>query len=869
MNAFFSRGTSLCVVVASFVVTASSLNAGEPLLEKTKLFEAGTDGYALYRIPGIVVTAKGTVLAYCEARRTGKSDWDTIDIYVRRSTDGGKTWGTRQKMADVPGPKTKNPVALAQKLANPDDVTYNNPVAIADRDGKVHFLFCLEYARCFYVHSTDDGVTWSKPVEITSTFEKFRPQYNWKVLATGPAHGIQLRTGRLVVPIWLSTGTGGHAHRPSITSVIFSDDGGQTWQPGEIAVPNTDKWIFPNETVVVELADGRVMLNVRSESIAQRRLIVTSRDGAIGWTAPKFDEALLEPICMASIVRFSQSPHDDKNRILFANPHNLERADGKTKPGGSRDRKNLSVKLSYDEGRTWPVNKSLEPGYSAYSDLTVLPDGTILCFYEHGRAGDASQKKPTSYAGLTLARFNLEWLTDGSDSRGHKITSNIDIGRQKQLLVDDYLIAEKSGVTRVLGNVTKANGGQPIFTEGWFYGTVLYHDERFKMWFRKPGTAGYGYAESQDGLRFEKRSDVTGIPFAGDYTLAVEFDRHETDSAHRFKSSFDAPGMAAGIAHSADGIQWTTYNEGKPVTGRAADTYNQILWDEKGQTYRLFTRSDFGTPGGSTELRGTRSLTNPDPKSRPTDWQVVRPWIFDKEGSAEAQRRQIYAVTCWPYENLYFALLSVYEFPGDCSEGKSNDFRTRHDRDVMNFYIATSRDGDSWDLHWVYASQPLIPRGSDGAFDKDLLIPASTIVTHDDKHWLYYAGANERHGTPEVHFDRTHAIGLATLPLDRFVGLQAKDAGTVVTRPFKLEGNHLQVNLDSRDGEVAVSVLDEFSQPITNYSGDDAAVAKNIDAIRWAADFKQSSDLSSLKNRTIRLQFALRNAQLYSVQMVD
>lgn len=393
----------------------SDTSAAAPLLEKIDLFEARQDDYALYRIPGLAVTTKGTVLAYCEARRTGKSDWDTIDLYLRRSTDGGKTWSPRQKIADVPGPKTKNPVALAQNLANSDDVTYNNPVAIVDRDGTVHFLFCLEYARCFYLRSDDDGQTFTPPVEITAAFEKFRPEYEWKVLATGPAHGIQLKSGRLVVPAWLSTGTGGHAHRPSVTATITSDDHGRTWQRGEIAVPNTPEWIFPNETVVVELADGRVMLNVRSESKQHRRIVVYSRDGATQWSQPRFDESLLEPICMASIARFSTRPAADKHRILFANPHNLERADGKAKEGGSRDRRNLSIKLSYDEGQTWPMSKSLEPGYSAYSDLAVLPDGTALCLYERGREADAEQKKPTSYAYLTLARFNIEWLTDGQD----------------------------------------------------------------------------------------------------------------------------------------------------------------------------------------------------------------------------------------------------------------------------------------------------------------------------------------------------------------------------------------------------------------------------------------------------------------------
>jgi sialidase-1 len=403
-------------IAAAMIAGLSQASAREPLLEKIDLFEAGTDGYALYRIPGIVVTAKGTVLAYCEARRTGKSDWDTIDIMLRCSTDGGKSWSPRQKIADVLGPKTKNPVALAQKLANPDDVTYNNPVAFADRNGSVHFLFCLEYARCFSMHSDDDGLTWSPPVEITPTFEKFRPEYDWKVLATGPGHGIQLRSGRLVVPVWLSTGTGGHAHRPSVTSVIYSDDHGNTWQRGDIAVPNTEEWIFPNETVAVELAHGRVMLNVRSESKVNRRLVTISPDGATQWSRPRFDEALLEPICMAGILRVSAQPMSDKNRILFANPHNLERADGKVEAGKSRDRKNLSLKLSYDEGQTWPVNKSLEPGYSAYCDLAMLPDGTMLCYYERGRAAVAAKKNLVNNAGLTIARFNLEWLTDNKDS---------------------------------------------------------------------------------------------------------------------------------------------------------------------------------------------------------------------------------------------------------------------------------------------------------------------------------------------------------------------------------------------------------------------------------------------------------------------
>jgi Tol biopolymer transport system component len=442
------------------------------------------------------------------------------------------------------------------------------------------------------------------------------------------------------------------------------------------------------------------------------------------------------------------------------------------------------------------------------------------------------------------------------------------VGLSKQLLVDDVIVAESSAVTRELGRVTKANGGKPVFTDGWFYGTVLRDEGRFKLWYRKPDGQGFGYAESNDGLAFEKKADLKGINFAGDFTLAVEIDSHEADPKHRFKAGYDAPGMAAGIARSADGITWAPYNDGKPVTRRAADTYNQVLWDPIARTYRLFTRTDFGTPGGATELRGTRGMTNPDLKANPTDWKLVREWIFDKDGKDEAKRRQVYAATCWIHEGVYFALLSVYEHPGDVSEGKTTDTSKRHERDVMNFYIATSRDGDAWDLHWVYAGRPLVPRGADGAFDKDLILPASTVVTHDDRHWIYYAGGNERHGTEDVRFDRRHAIGLATLPLDRFVALAAGEKpGTVVTRPFTLEGDGLLVNVDASAGDVSVEVLDGAGKPIAGYSGSDAASAPGTDDLRWRPRWKGQPDLARLRNQTVRFQFTLRQAKLYSFQV--
>lgn len=397
-------------IMLSLALVLSSRAADEQI-QKIDVFRSGEQGYALYRIPGIVVTSKGTVLAYAEARKSERGDWNTIDIVLSRSTDGGKSWSPYQKIANVEGPKQKNPVALAQKLANPDDVTYNNPVAIPDRNGAVHFVFCLEYMRAFYMRSDDDGVTWSKPVEITSAFDRFRPEYDWKVLATGPGHGIQLTNGRLLIPVWMSLGTGGHAHRPSVAATIYSDDHGKTWKRGDIALPNTAEFIIPNETAAIQLADGSVMLNARSESKTNRRIVTVSKDGATGWSAPKFDEALFDPICMAGLVRYSTVKSGGRNRILFSNPYNLDRKDGRSDPGLPRDRRNVSVQLSYDEGATWPVRKSIEPGWSGYSDLAVTRDGTILLLYERGGKDDNHFRSET----LTVARFPLSWLTDGKD----------------------------------------------------------------------------------------------------------------------------------------------------------------------------------------------------------------------------------------------------------------------------------------------------------------------------------------------------------------------------------------------------------------------------------------------------------------------
>jgi sialidase-1 len=391
------------LALAAVLVFAASSEAAAPYFHSERLFEGGTQGYNIYRIPGIVVTKKGSILAYTEARRTNGNDWDSIDIVMRRSSDGGATFSPQRVIAHVPGKIQRNPVAAERNQGKPGDITYNNPVAIADADGSVHFLFCLEYMRAFRMRSDDDGLTFSAPIEITSAFDAFRSDYAWRIIAVGPGHGIQLKRGRLLASVWLSLGTAGNGHHPSVTATIYSDDHGATWHRGAIAVPSSAEFPDPNEATLAELPSGFVMLNVRTEAKENRRVVLTSKDGATAWSAPHLQQDLPEPVCFGSLMRF-------KKDLLFVNPDNLLRADGKDIR--SKDRVNLKVRLSHDNGMHWTASRTIERAATGYSDLSVAKNGSILCLYEAVPKIDG-----VAHHDELLARFNLEWLTQGNEAR--------------------------------------------------------------------------------------------------------------------------------------------------------------------------------------------------------------------------------------------------------------------------------------------------------------------------------------------------------------------------------------------------------------------------------------------------------------------
>jgi sialidase-1 len=286
-------------------------------------------------------------------------------------------------------------------MGGPNEQTVNNPVAIASRDGTVHLLYCVEYMRCFVIESRDDGLTWTEPVEITRAMEPFRSKIDWQVIATGPGHGVQLRSGRLVAPFWM-TDYDGRLPLTKGVGIIYSDDRGGTWQAGEIAVPRGGE---PN---IAELSDGSVLVTARNTDAHNRRMLAMSPNGATEWSKPLLADELLEPGCMAGLVSHPGDGSTDRPWLLYSSPNTVDRS--------HQARRDVTIHVSKDDGKTWPIQKRLHAGPSAYSDLAVLPNGNILCFYEQGieqRFGDHG--RPWAYRYLAVARFDLEWLLKPED----------------------------------------------------------------------------------------------------------------------------------------------------------------------------------------------------------------------------------------------------------------------------------------------------------------------------------------------------------------------------------------------------------------------------------------------------------------------
>ena len=328
--------------------------------EAVPVFTAGENGYACYRIPAIVTTLKGTLLAFAEARRKNCGDSGDIDLVMKRSADGGKTWSEMQVVWDDGGNTCGNPAPVIDRRTG-NVILLSTWNLGEDHEPQIIAGTSKNTRRIFVLRSADEGKSWSKAREITSDVKL----PNWTWYATGPCNGIQMQSrpfrGRLVIPCdHIEAGT-----KKYFSHTIFSDDGGQTWQLG--GTTPTDQ---VNECTVAELPGGTLMLNMRNYTSVRVRQVATSRDGGKSWSALRGDTTLIEPVCQGSLIWYNEKGR--KPFLAFSNP------------ASQQSRIRMTVRISYDQGQTWPLKTLVHEGPSAYSNLAILPNGNLACYYEGG-----------------------------------------------------------------------------------------------------------------------------------------------------------------------------------------------------------------------------------------------------------------------------------------------------------------------------------------------------------------------------------------------------------------------------------------------------------------------------------------------------
>jgi sialidase-1 len=341
--------------------------------DESDVFTAGQEGVSRYRIPALLVSPGGLLLAFCEARKISLHDASPTDLVLRRSLDNGATWLPLQRILCGVG---------AEAIMNPCPFV----------DGKTTWLFCMNahktergHHRQLVLHSGDDGRSWSAPADITDMLgdDTFIP---------GPGVGIRLRNGKWIVPGYTAVFAPDKTRLATYSRVAISGDQGRTWHLGEPVA-----YAMSNESQVVERADGSLLLNWRIQKKTDSpgcRGTAVSLDQGETWSGPVPDPALNEAPCQAGFISCRAPGVGDKAPLLFSN----------NDVGGElgMDRKKMTVRLSYDDGRTWPVSRLVHAGPSAYSCPALLPDGRVGLLYECGET--------SCYDVIRCARFSFDWI---------------------------------------------------------------------------------------------------------------------------------------------------------------------------------------------------------------------------------------------------------------------------------------------------------------------------------------------------------------------------------------------------------------------------------------------------------------------------
>jgi sialidase-1 len=350
-----------------------------PRADVTPLFVSGENGYGRYRIPSLYVTPKQTVLAFCEGRVKPAGLTGDIDIVLRRSTDGGRTWAPLQIVADDATNTLGNPCPVVDRTTGTIWLPFTRSFG-HDTESEIVAGTSHEDTQVWLTHSTDDGLTWAKPTNISD--QATRPEWTW--YGTGPGFGLQLASGRLLIPSYHAVEKTGIYRVHS----LYSDDHGATWRVGADLRDET------TEPQAALRADGTLYVNARNisprnQTEVRQRVVAVSRDGGATWTDVQEDPTLTDSSCEASVLVYSGLAAGEKPIWVFSNP-----------PGPGRRR--LTVRLSYDEGRTWPVAKLIEPVAAEYSSLTRLPDGAIGLLYERDVTPPGEYRVDIVFTRLTL-----------------------------------------------------------------------------------------------------------------------------------------------------------------------------------------------------------------------------------------------------------------------------------------------------------------------------------------------------------------------------------------------------------------------------------------------------------------------------------
>ncbi len=369
-------------LIPAFVLVTVFLLPGTATAQKTRqqvLWKQGTGNYKNYRIPAIILTTQGTLLAFCEGREAGDSG--DIDILMKRSTDNGKTWSEEQVVWSDDRNTCGNPCPVVDEETGRIwlFLTWNNG---KDPEHKIISKTSIDTRKPFLCFSDDDGLTWSKPADMSATLKD--PSWGW--YATGPGIGIQVKTGkyrgRLVIPAnhsyddpeaKITNGPFGYgAH------VLYSEDHGKTWRMGQSIKPGC------NESQVTELSDGTLLMNMRSYNDKHCRAVSLSRDGGETWSPLRHDLQLVESVCQGSILYYGD--YKGMPMHLFSNP---------AVPSG---RTHMTIKSGFDNCESWSNSMLIWKGPAAYSCLVRLRNGTVGIFYECG--------VKNAYETMTFERFS-------------------------------------------------------------------------------------------------------------------------------------------------------------------------------------------------------------------------------------------------------------------------------------------------------------------------------------------------------------------------------------------------------------------------------------------------------------------------------